>query len=66
MTTNLETEITDAARAPKSSDVEGIVTTERDLRELIAADEYLRNKAASTRRKRGLSFARLVPPGTAE
>lgn len=61
---DIENEILDAAAAPRSSDHDGVQTQERDLRELIAADEYLEAKKASKKSKTfGLRFAKLVPPG---
>lgn len=62
--TNLATEIRDAAQAPKSSDHDGTMTQERDLRELIEADRHLSEQRAANSKAFGLRFARFVPPGT--
>lgn len=63
-TTDLTEEIRDAAQAPKSSDHDGTMTQERDLRELIEADRHLSEQRAATNKAFGLRFAKLVPPGT--
>jgi hypothetical protein len=60
----LTQEIRDAAAAPKSSDHDGTMTQERDLRELIEADRHLAEQKATKSKTFGLRFARLSPPGT--
>lgn len=64
MPTDLNAEILEAATAPKSTDVDGINTQERDLRELIDADKHVAEKTAANRYRHGVRFAQLSPPGT--
>lgn len=61
---NLADEIRDAAASPKSSDHDGTMTQERDLRELIEADRHLTEQAAAKSKRFGLRFAKMLPPGT--
>lgn len=55
---------TNAAKA-KQVNVDGVVITRRDVKDEIEADRYLATKEAASSAKRGLSIAKLSPPGTA-
>lgn len=60
--------ISEAAANPSSFSVDGLSQTNRSLSELIAADQYLRKRARSARRRHPLSglVSHLVPPGTCD
>ena len=53
----------DAAK-PQSATVDGNTVTRNSLRDLIAADEYLKANDAASSEKRGFLFQRMKPPGT--
>lgn len=58
--------IEDAANDPKSaSSPDGMSATGHSLPDLIAADKYLRARAAASDRRNGVRFAKIVPPGSA-
>lgn len=61
---DLSQTIADEAAAPLSSSSDGQASTGRPIADLIAADRYLAAKAAAGQRRRGLSFSKLIPPGT--
>jgi hypothetical protein len=60
---DLETKISDAADGPQTANVDGVSVTQRSLRELIEADQYLEAKKAARRKNRGLRYTKIVPPG---
>lgn len=55
--------IEQAALGPKSVTVGNQTTVARDIKELIDADNYLKNAAAAGKSHFGLRFSKLVPPG---
>lgn len=64
MASDLENTIADAAAGP--AEVEGKDSArvkQQPLRDLIAADQYLQEKSSVGRKRRGLLFTKLVPPG---
>lgn len=59
-------DIETAASNPKAAtSPEGMSATAHSLPDLIAADKYLRAKAATREKRSGVRFAKIVPPGTA-
>lgn len=63
MSDDLSDKIEEAANEPKSAASDGQSATNRDLRELIEADEYLAGKQAAKKRKLGIRFSKIIPPG---
>lgn len=51
-----------AAGEPKAAASDGQSATNQDLQDLIALDQYRRQKEAAAKKARGLRFTRLVPP----
>ncbi len=51
------------ATGPKSAEADGIRATQHNLSDQIEADRYLMAKAAAAKRRRGIAFMRIVPPG---
>jgi hypothetical protein len=62
--TDLTDVIAEEAASPSSSASDGQSATGRPLADLIAADRYLAAKAAAQSRRKGLTFSKLIPPGT--
>jgi hypothetical protein len=62
---DLTERIEDAASEPANMVVDGNVTTQRSIDELIKADEYLKANEAANSPKKGLVFGRMKPPGSA-
>ena len=62
--TDLEDTIEDSASKPASASSDAGSVSQRSLGELIEADRYLESKRARSRRSAGLSFRKIVPPGT--
>lgn len=60
---DLTTAIEQAAADPASVTSDGISVTARSIADLIAADLYLAGKAARSKRRRGLTFTKLITPG---
>lgn len=60
---DLSADIAAQAVEPITSAGDGQSATGRAIGELIAADQYGAAKAAVRKRRRGLSFSRLVAPG---
>jgi hypothetical protein len=63
MATDLSTSIETAAGVPTSFSEEGRSVSQRPLTELIAADQYLSGVTARNKRRRGVSFTKLIAPG---
>lgn len=63
MSDDLSDKIEEAANEPKSAASDGQSATNRDLRELIEADEYLAGKRAAKKRTLGIRFSKIIPPG---
>lgn len=61
--TDLTDTIATEAASPVSSSGDGQTATGRSIADLIAADRYLAAKAAARRKRRGLIFNKLLPPG---
>lgn len=61
---DLTTAIQQAASDPAAVTSDGISVTARSVADLIAADVYLAGKAARSKRRRGMTFTKLVTPGT--
>ncbi len=57
--------LAEAAASPASFSVDGLSQSNRSISELIAADQYLRKRARSARRRHPLAglVTHLVPPG---
>ena len=55
--------ITDQAGKPASFSEEGRSESARSLDDLIKADIYLAGKAARSKRRRGISFTKMIAPG---
>lgn len=64
---DLSAEIESAISSPQSATVDGRSATARSIADLIAADRYLRENAASENtapgRRLGISFFKTRPPG---
>lgn len=63
MATDLTATIAEEAAAPVSSTADGQTATARPLADMITADRYLAAKAAIAKRRRGVTFGKLIPPG---
>jgi hypothetical protein len=63
MSENLEDAIRESAKTPAKASGDAGSVEQHKLTEQIAADKYLASKAAASRKKRGLRFNKLVPPG---
>lgn len=61
---DISDEIESNATGPKRAVVDGAEVEQHSLREQIAADEYLEEKAANTKRKLPIRLAKLRPGGT--
>ena len=60
---DLTTSIQQAATDPAAVTSDGISVTARSVAELIAADQYLAAKANAGKRRRGITFTKLITPG---
>lgn len=60
---NLQETIRESAKAPAKASGDAGSVEQHKLTEQIAADKYLASKEAVRRKKRGLHFNKLVPPG---
>lgn len=60
---DLSSVIEDAASAPKETSVDGTTVKEHDLADLIEADRYLKQAAATARAHGGVRFSKIVSPG---
>jgi hypothetical protein len=60
---DLSDQIQNAAETPQSATVDGRSATARPIGEMIAADRYLREIAASTSSGLGIRMVRTRPPG---
>jgi len=60
---NLQETIRESANAPAKASGDAGSVEQHKLTEQIAADKYLAAKEAVTKKKRGLRFNKLVPPG---
>jgi len=59
-----DADFAEAAANPSSFNVEGLSQTNRPLSELIAADKYMRKRAARRRHPlSGIGIAHVMPPG---
>ena len=63
MADDLEQTIRDNAAGPAGAEVDGTSVRQHDLREQIAADEYLKRKAAASNPFGSLVTTKIVPPG---
>lgn len=63
MATDLTDTIAEEAAAPVSSTADGQSATARPLTDLITADRYLAAKQAIAKRRRGITFGQIIPPG---
>ena len=63
MPENLQETIRESANAPAKASGDAGSVEQHKLTEQIAADKYLAAKEAVTKKKRGLRFNKLVPPG---
>lgn len=64
MTDDLNDDIRENAKAPAKVTGDAGSVEQHKLTEQIAADKYLASREAVNSPKRGLSFNKLVPPGT--
>jgi hypothetical protein len=64
MVEDLEKTIRDNASGPAKASGDAGSVEQHKLADQIAADRYLSSKEAAERKKRGLRFNKLVPPGT--
>lgn len=65
MSDDVKAAIEENAQGPKTSSVDGVTITEHSLPEQIAADKYLRERAAANKRKLPIRLAKLKADGTA-
>lgn len=63
MATDLAGTIATAAASPAAASVDGQSVSARPVGDLITADQYLAAKEAAQKRRRGVRFSKLVPPG---
>ncbi len=63
MATDLTTTIEDQIQNPASFSEEGRAESSRSIDDLIKADTYLAGKAARSKRRRGISFTKMITPG---
>lgn len=63
MATDLSATISQAAADPQSSTSDGQSTSARPIADLVAADRYLAQKSALTKRGRGLAFRKFLVAG---
>lgn len=63
MATDLSDDIAQQAAEPASVSADGQTTTARPLADVIAGQQYLDARAAVRKRRRGVLFTKLVPPG---
>lgn len=61
---DLTGDLTTQAVEPASSSSDGQSATARPVADIIAAQQFLDAKSALTKRRRGIAFSKLVPPGT--
>lgn len=63
-----DAELTEAMMSPSSFSVEGLSQSNRSVRELIEADQYLRGRALLSRRRHPLAgmIAHAIPVGTCD
>ena len=64
MAETLEQSIRDNAEGPAKASGDAGSVEQHKLADQIAADRYLSSKDAAEKKKRGLRFNKLVPPGT--
>ena len=64
MAENLDQAIRDNASGPSKASGDAGSVEQHKLADQIAADRYLTSKEAANKKKRGLRFNKLVPPGT--
>ena len=55
--------INEAAQKPQSASGDNGSVTARPISDLIAADEYRRNRSGASGKRRGLRFSKIEPPG---
>lgn len=55
--------LVDVAQSPAEVQGDAGRVKEQELSDLIAAEKYLRGKAAASNARRGLRFTQAVPPG---
>ena len=60
MSDEIEDAIRDAVNEPASASEDGQSATARSIDELIKADKYLAQKAASAKKKTGIRFGRFI------
>lgn len=60
-----EAALAEAAASPSSFSVDGLSQSNRPISDLIAADQYLRKRARSARRRHPLAglVSHVIPPG---
>lgn len=58
-----DSDIEDLAAAPKTVTTDGMTVTERDISEVIAAQQHAAQQTGASRAHRGLRFTKLKPPG---
>lgn len=64
MADDLKDKIKQNAEGPLSGEVDGIRMTQHNLRDQIAADKHLANKAATANPVKAFTRAKIVPPGS--
>jgi len=64
MTSELDETIEANAAKPKRAQVDGVSAEQHSLKDQIDAARYLRDQAAVSSKRRGLTFARLRSQGT--
>lgn len=63
MATDIQTELEQAGREPIAASDDGGSARARTAADMIDADGYLQSAVVSKKKKRGLLFAKLKPPG---
>jgi len=64
MTDDLEQQLEDATATPQQFEEDGVKAVARPLKDLIAADQYIRNRRATRSSRSGLRLTHISPPGT--
>jgi len=65
MDDELKNAIKTNAKGPRQATADGVTIQQHSLKDQIAADQYLEQKAVAKNPARALTRVRIIPPGTA-
>lgn len=57
--------IDQSAKGPKSVSVDGVITTEHSIKDLIEADDHLRERESTGKKTLPIRFGKIKPGGAA-